>query len=119
MSKAKFKSGDRIIFYNLQPIPRRDGRLSWVDDRPLAIYGYKKVHATVDQSHWSNDRLWVTPDDRPYKMTLKNLSKIVELESNDSNPDVDYVYLQDLKKGDKLYFGGGCIPGLKDGSPKE
>ena len=117
--KKKYDTGDRIVFYNLQPIPRRDGKLSWIDDRPLSIFGYKKVHATVDQSHWSNDRLWVTPDDRPYKMTLKDLDKHVDLESNDTNPGVDYIYLQDIKKGDLLYFGGGCIPSLRDGSDKE
>ena len=111
MSKKKFKSGDRIIFYNLQPIPRKDGKLSWVDNKPLPIFGYKKVHATVDQTHWTNERLWITPDDRPYKMTIKNVSKTVEFET-DKHLDSDYVYLQDLKKGHPLYFGGGCIPNL-------
>ncbi len=118
-SKVKFKSGDRIVFYNLQTIPRKDGRISWVDDLPLCIFGYKKVHATVDQTHWNNERLWVTPDDRPYKMTIKDISKICKFETEELKLESDYVYLQDLKKGHPLYFGGGCIPSLRDGSSTE
>lgn len=118
-SKVKFKSGDRIVFYNLQTIPRKDGKISWVDDRPLCVFGYKKVHGTVQQTHYTNDRLWVKPDDRPYEMTLKDVSRIVDFETEENKLESDYVYLQDLKKGDRLYFGGGCIPSLRDGSSTE
>ena len=110
----KFESGDRIVFYNLQPIPRKDGKLCWVDDRPLCIYGYKKVHATVRSHSAHNDRLWITPDDRPYEMTLKNLAKCGIAFEEEAEGSAPYIYLQDIDKGHPLYFGGGCIPSLAD-----
>ena len=111
--KANFNYGDRIVFYNLQPIPRKDGKLSWIDDRPLTIFGYKKVNATVEGVHNSHNRLWVRCDDRPYHMTIDSIKTAVvfEEEAEDSDP---YIYLQDIEEGHPLYFGGGCIPNLKE-----
>jgi len=104
----KFNSGDRIVFYNLQPIPRKDMKTSWIDDRPLSIFGWKRVSGEVRASHNSHDRLWVRCDDRAYMMTIdSNQSQVVfEEEAEDSEP---YIYLEDVDKGHPLYFGGGCI----------
>ena len=62
--KNKFANGDRISFYHLQPIPRKDMKTSWIDDRPLSIYGWKRITGEVRQSHASHNRLWVKCDDR-------------------------------------------------------
>ena len=104
----KFNSGDRIVFYNLQPIPRKDMKTSWIDDRPLSIFGWKRVSGEVRASHNSHDRLWVRCDDRAYMMTIdSNQSQVVfEEEAEDSEP---YIYLEDVDKGHPLYFGGGWI----------
>jgi|TARA_R110000796_G_scaffold100691_2_gene209374 hypothetical protein len=106
MTKANFKSGDRVVFYHLQPIPRKDMKLSWIDNRPLSIYGFKRVAATIRQSHPSHNLLWVKPDDRAYIMTVKDHSVVYEEESEGSE---EYIYLADIEKGHPLYFGGGCL----------
>ena len=49
MTKANFTNGDRISFYHLQPIPRKDMKTSWIDDRPLSIYGWKRITGEVRQ----------------------------------------------------------------------
>ena len=115
MTKAKFESGDRIVFYNLQPIPRKDGKLSWIDDRPLSIFGWKRISGEVRAAHNSHDRLWVSCDDRPYMMTIDSVQSqvVYEEEAEGSEP---YIYLQDIEKGHPLYFGAGCI--LPDRGPK-
>ena len=118
MTKANFNNGDRIVFYNLQPIPRKDGKLSWIDDRPLTIYGYKKVHAEIRMTHNSHNRLWIRPDDRAYHMTIDSTKTgvVFEEEAEGSEP---YIYLQDIDKGHPLYFGGGCIPSLRENTSNE
>jgi len=109
MTKANFKSGDRVVFYHLQPIPRKDKKLSWIDDRPLSIYGFKRVSATIRQSHPSHNLLWVKPDDRAYIMTIKDHNAVYEEEAEAAE---DYIYLEDVDKDHPLYFGGGCIRDL-------
>ena len=113
MTKPNFTNGDRISFYHLQPIPRKDMKTSWIDDRPLSIYGWKRITGEVRQSHASHNRLWVKCDDRAYIMTVKDHSVVYEEESEGSE---EYIYLADIEKGHPLYFGGGCI--LPDRTPK-
>tara|TARA_B100000780_G_C21122505_1_gene454845 strand:- start:3747 stop:4094 length:348 start_codon:yes stop_codon:yes gene_type:complete len=113
MTKANFTNGDRISFYHLQPIPRKDNKLSWIDDRPLSIYGWKRITGEVQQSHNSHNRLWVSCDDRAYTMTILNENVVFEEEAEGAER---YIYLDDVEKGHPLYFGGGCI--LPDRTPK-
>ena len=94
MTKANFTNGDRISFYHLQPIPRKDMKTSWIDNRPLSIYGWKRITGEVRQSHASHNRLWVKDN------------VVFEEEAEGSEM---YIYLEDVDKGHPLYFGGGCI----------
>ena len=111
--KNKFANGDRISFYHLQPIPRKDMKTSWIDDRPLSIYGWKRITGEVRQSHASHNRLWVKCDDRAYIMTITQDNVVFEEEAEGSE---SLIYLEDVDKGHPLYFGGGCI--LPDRTPK-
>ena len=88
MTKANFTNGDRISFYHLQPIPRKD------------------ITGEVRQSHASHNRLWVKCDDRAYIMTITQDNVVFEEEAEGSEM---YIYLEDVDKGHPLYFGGGCI----------
>jgi len=106
MTKANFETGDRIVFYNLQPIPRKDMKTSWIDGRPLSIYGWKRVSGEVQQYHNSHNRLWIKCDDRAYTLTITSDNVVHEEEAEGSEP---YLYLEDIDKGHPLYFGGGCI----------
>jgi len=107
------KPGDHTHVWMFQPIPRKDGKVSWVDNRPLSIYGWKKVPAIFKYKYSYMDipKVQLKPLDRTVGTIPVNGAYVgLEIECFEDTP---YVYTQDIEKGHPLYVGGGVLKGCE------
>jgi hypothetical protein len=105
--------GDHTHVWMFQPIPRKDGKKSWVDNQPLSIYGWKKVHSIFEYTYnfMGTPKVNLRPLDRTVGSTPVNGAYVgLDIETFEGT---NYLYLEDIEKGHPLYVGGGVLKGCE------